>query len=232
MRNKEVFVPNSRACRLLRRKYEGAVGGGQGAFQPWAARQRSPGLAGSPEGCCGLNAREAASGLLVEPGRHFDRYMEQVWIESCVSLSSSLCGARILARRTVSASDARSSLRSVTPTTLALPSASSLIAFRARSALHSWRLQRLASRTESAHPPACCIQQNQIRRQRPCRVLHPMWPQWSSSHACDAKRTAVRTESTHVRNGGEQAPARWRPLSARDEALHQWCTKTIRQTHG
>lgn len=189
----------------------------------WAARQRSPGLAGSPEGCCGLNAREAASGLLVESGRHFDRYMEQVWIESCVSLSSSaLCGA--LARRTVSASDARSSLRSVTPTTLALPSASSLIAFRARSALHSWRLQRLASRTESAHPPACRIQQNQIRRRRPCRVLHPMWPQWSSSHACDAKRTAVRTESTHVRNGGEQAPARWRPLSARDEALHQWCT--------
>ena len=154
---------------------------------------------------------------------------------SLVSLSPllSLCGARILARRTVSASDARSSLRSVTPTTLALPSASSLIAFRARSALHSWRLQRLASRTESAHPPACCIQQNQIRRRRPCRVLHPMWPQWSSSHACDARRTAVRTESTHVRNGGEQAPARWRPLSARDEALQQWCTlKTISQTHG
>ena len=85
--------------------------------RPWGVRrvpQRSPGLAGSPEGCCGLNAREAASGLLVESGRHFDRYMEQVWIESCVSLSSSaLCGA--LARRTVSASDARSSLRSVTP---------------------------------------------------------------------------------------------------------------------
>ena len=159
--------------------------------------------------------------MLVESGRHFDRYMDKFGL-SLVSLSllSSLCGARILARRTVSASDARSSLRSVTPTTLALPSASSLIAFRARSALHSWRLQRLASRTESAHPPACCIQQNQIRRRRPCRVLHPMWPQWSSSHACDARRTAVRTESTHVRNGGEQAPARWRPLSARDEALH------------
>ena len=174
--------------------------------------------------------------MLVESGRHFDRYMEQVWIESCVSLSSPLSLRRTHSRaphREYLRQKARSSLRSVTPTTLALPSASSLIAFRARSALHSWRLQRLASRTESAHPPACRIQQNQIRRRRPCRVLHPMWPQWSSSHACDAKRTAVRTESTHVRNGGEQAPARWRPLSARDEALQQWCTlKTISQTHG
>ena len=209
------------------------MGGRQGAFQPWAAQQRSP------QGC--RAARKVAAGstperqllvCLLSP----EGTLTVTWNKfglSLVSLlsSSALCGA--LARRTVSASDARSSLRSVTPTTLALPSASSLIAFRARSALHSWRLQRLASRTESAHPPACRIQQNQIRRRRPCRVLHPMWPQWSSSHACDAKRTAVRTESTHVRNGGEQAPTRWRPLRARDEALHQWCTsKTIRQTHG
>ena len=209
---------------------------------PWGVARvpSSPGLRGSAaQGW--LAARKVAAGSTPE------RQLLVCWLSlegtltvtwnkfglSLVSLSPPLSAATHSRGRTVSASDARSSLRSVTPTTLALPSASSLIAFRAGSALNSWRLQRLASRTESAHPPACRIQQDQIRRRRPCRVLHPMWPQWSSSHACDAKRTAVRTESTHVRNGGEQAPARWRPLSARDEALQQWCTlKTISQTHG
>ena len=79
--------------------YEGAVGvvgGAQGAFQPWAAWQRNPGLAGSPESCCELNAREAASGLRVESGRHFDRYMDTFGLSLSLLLSvCAVCGARM-----------------------------------------------------------------------------------------------------------------------------------------
>ena len=77
---------------------EEAVGCVQGAFQPWGVGQRSPGLAGSPEGCCGLNAREAASGLLVEPGRHFDRYMDKFGLSLLRSLSPPLSAAHAFSR--------------------------------------------------------------------------------------------------------------------------------------
>ena len=97
---------------------------------PWGVARvpSSPGLRGS-EGCCGLNAREAASGLLVESGRHFDRYMDKFGLSllspplthSChgtlvctvvyyhYSLLLSL-RRRILARRTVSTSDKKLAL--------------------------------------------------------------------------------------------------------------------------
>ena len=64
---------------------KGPWGVARGAFHPalgCAAAQ--PRVAGSPEGCCGLNAREAASGLLVESGRHFDRYMDKFGLMRCV----------------------------------------------------------------------------------------------------------------------------------------------------
>ena len=45
-----------------------------GTFQTWGGRQPTPGAGGRPQGCCGLNARAAASDLLVEAGRYFSRY--------------------------------------------------------------------------------------------------------------------------------------------------------------
>ena len=76
-------------CACRRRCREGRDGGRQGrrgTFQPWGGRQPTPGAGGRPQGCCGLNARAAASDLLVEAGRYFSRYVSfQEQRSACLS---------------------------------------------------------------------------------------------------------------------------------------------------
>ena len=68
-----IYAPTAR--RRLPRRYVGGGQGRRGTFQPWGGRQPTPGAGGRPQGCCGLNARAAASDLLVEAGRYFSRYV-------------------------------------------------------------------------------------------------------------------------------------------------------------
>ena len=77
-------MPTDDDDRLLRR-YVGGGQGRRGTFQPWGGRQPTPGAGGRPQGCCGLNARAAASDLLVEEGT---LAVTQVFKKDAVRVSS------------------------------------------------------------------------------------------------------------------------------------------------